>query len=67
MEITSITGDRIFMRADDHQLFQPVQISVHTNEGIQFDADNSGFGLYTEVSVPLESTMVDHSCRMRRP
>ncbi len=67
MEITNITGDRIYMRADDHQMFQPVQISVHTNEGITFDADNSGFGLLTEVSVPLENTMVDHSCRMVRP
>jgi branched-chain amino acid transport system substrate-binding protein len=67
MEITSIAGDRIFMRADDHQLFQPIQISVHTNEEITFDADNSGFGLRTEVSVPLENTMVEHSCRMQRP
>ena len=67
MEITSITGDRIFMRADDHQLFQPIQISVHTNEDISFDADNSGYGLRTEVSVPLENTMVDHSCKMVRP
>ena len=67
MEITTISGDRIFMRADDHQLFQPIQISVHTNEGITFDADNSGYGLRTEVSVPLENTMVEHSCSMVRP
>ncbi len=67
MEHTTINGDRVFMRAEDHQLFQPVQISVHTDEEISFDADNSGFGLRTEVSVPLENTMVDHSCRMNRP
>lgn len=67
MEITTIGGYRVFMRAEDHQLFQPVQISVHTNEGITFDADNSGYGLRTEVSIPLEDTLMEHSCRMRRP
>lgn len=67
MEMTSIGGDRIIMRAEDHQLFQAVQISVHTNEGITFDADNSGYGLLTQVSIPLEDTLVEHSCRMRRP
>ncbi|MDT8428687.1 MAG: branched-chain amino acid ABC transporter substrate-binding protein [Pseudomonadales bacterium] len=67
MEMTSMSGDRVFMRAEDHQLFQPVQISVHTNEGITFDGDNSGYGLLTQVSIPLADTLVEHSCRMRRP
>lgn len=67
MEHTSMGGDRVFMRAEDHQLFQPIQISVHTDQQIEFDGDNSGFGLLTEVSVPIENTMVDHSCQMRRP
>jgi branched-chain amino acid transport system substrate-binding protein len=67
MEHTNIHGARVFMRSEDHQLFQPVQISVHTDEDIVFDGDNSGFGLVTEASVPLENTLVDHSCRMRRP
>ena len=67
MEFTNIHGERVFMRADDHQLFQPIQISVHSNEGITFDGDNSGFGLRTELSVPLENTLMDHSCEMRRP
>src|SRR3989338_7218109 len=62
MEHTSMGGDRVFMRADDHQLFQPIQISVHTDQQIEFDGDNSGFGLLTEVSVPIENTMVEHSC-----
>ena len=38
------------------------------DEGVEFDADNSGFGLYTEYSVPLEETIVPvNECRMRRP
>lgn len=67
MEHVNIHGEQVFMRADDHQLFQPVQISVHTDEGIAFDGDNSGYGLRTELSVPLANTMVEHSCQMRRP
>lgn len=67
MEHTSMGGQALFMRPGDHQLFQPIQISVHTDEGITFDGDNSGFGLLAETSVPMESTMLDHSCRMRRP
>jgi len=67
MEHTTMAGERAFMRAEDHQLFQPIQISVHTDQGIEFDGDNSGFGLRTEVSVPLESTLIGHSCTMRRP
>jgi len=67
MEHVNIHGEQVFMRAEDHQLFQPVQISVHTDEGIAFDGDNSGYGLRTELSVPLADTMVEQSCQMRRP
>jgi len=67
IEHTTLSGERVFMRAEDHQLFQPLQISVHTNEGIEFDGDNSGFGLRTEMSVPLENTLVNTTCTMARP
>lgn len=67
MRITTMTGDEAWMRPDDHQLIQSLHISVHTDENIMFDADNSGFGLYTIHSVPPEETIMDHSCRMRRP
>jgi branched-chain amino acid transport system substrate-binding protein len=67
MEHTNIFGEPVFMRADDHQLFQAIQISMHTNEDIVFDADNSGYGMLTQSSSPMESTVIDHSCRMRRP
>lgn len=67
MEHTNIHGEKVIMRAEDHQLFQPIQISVHTNEGIRFDGDNSGYGLLTEGSIPLENTWVEHSCQMQRP
>jgi branched-chain amino acid transport system substrate-binding protein len=67
MRFTSIAGDELWMRGEDHQLFQPLYISKQTDEGIEFDADNSGFGLFTEYEVSTEETITDHSCRMRRP
>jgi branched-chain amino acid transport system substrate-binding protein len=67
MRFTTLTGDQAWMRADDHQLFQSLHISVHTDEGIEFDADNSGFGLRTIHTVAPEDNPIETSCRMRRP
>lgn len=67
MRFTTLAGEEIWMRPDDHQIFQSLSISVHTDEGVEFDADNSGFGLVTEYQVPLAETVVDASCQMRRP
>ena len=67
MRFTTIGGEEIWMRGEDHQIFQKLSISVHTDEGVEFDADNSGFGLVTEYQVPLEETIVESSCQMRRP
>lgn len=67
MRFKTLNGDEVWMRADDHQLFQEIHISVHTDENIEFDADNSGYGLYSEYKVPAEDTIIESSCRMRRP
>ena len=67
MRYTTLSGEEIWMRGEDHQIFQSLHISVHTDEGIEFDADNSGFGLFSEYHVPAEETIVPPSCRMRRP
>jgi len=67
MRFTTLTGDEAWMRPDDHQLFQSLIVSEHTDEGIEFDADNSGFGLRRVYSVPPTETLIDTSCRMRRP
>jgi branched-chain amino acid transport system substrate-binding protein len=67
MRYTTLSGEEIWMRADDHQIFQSLHISVHTDENVEFDADNSGFGLFSEYHVPMEETIRETSCRMRRP
>ncbi|OGT72540.1 MAG: branched-chain amino acid ABC transporter substrate-binding protein [Gammaproteobacteria bacterium RIFCSPLOWO2_02_FULL_57_10] len=68
MRITTMSGEEIWMRPSDHQIFQSLNVSVHTNENIEFDSDNSGFGLLTEFVVPMEETITENnSCRMERP
>ena len=67
MRFETLNGDEIWMRASDHQIFQEIHVSVHTDEGVEFDADNSGFGLVSEYSVPAEDTIRESSCQMRRP
>ncbi len=68
MRFTTMSGNEVWMRGDDHQIFQSLHISVHTDEGVEFDADNSGFGLRTIHSVSAENSIVPvNNCRMRRP
>lgn len=67
MRFTTLSGEEAWMRADDHQIFQDLHLSVHTDEGVEFDADNSGFGLFSEYHVPAEQTIRPTSCQMDRP
>jgi branched-chain amino acid transport system substrate-binding protein len=67
MTYKSQWGDDVVMRADDHQLLMPVAISVHTDQGIEFDFDKSGFGLRTENLVSRDAAAVGTTCKMKRP
>jgi len=67
MEFTSLHDEKLKMRAEDHQIIQPLHISVHTDEGITFDADNSGYGLRVETTVAAADTALPSTCKMKRP
>ena len=67
MRFMTLSNEEIWMRGDDHQIFQSLHLSVQTDEEIEFDADNSGFGLFSFFHVPAEETIVETSCQMRRP
>ena len=67
MEFTSLHGDKLMMRAEDHQILQPINISVHTDENITFDSDNSGYGLVVESTVAAADTALPTTCKMKRP
>lgn len=67
MEIDSIFGGKVMMREKDHQAIQNVYIHAHTDEGITFDYDNSGFGLLTEGTVEMAAADSETTCKMKRP
>ncbi|MEJ2174175.1 MAG: branched-chain amino acid ABC transporter substrate-binding protein [bacterium] len=67
MAYTTYWGDIVTMRASDHQLQMPIRISVHTNKGIEFDMDDSGYGLLTESEVSAHVASTPTTCKMKRP
>jgi branched-chain amino acid transport system substrate-binding protein len=58
------------MRASDHQLIQPLYVSVmqKTSTGnIRFDNEGSGYGFKTELYIPAAQTALPTTCQMQRP
>lgn len=66
-EIDSMWGGKVLMREKDHQAIQNMYIHAHTDEGITFDYDNSGFGLLTESKVEMAAADSETTCKMKRP
>ncbi|MBO6718306.1 MAG: branched-chain amino acid ABC transporter substrate-binding protein [Rhizobiaceae bacterium] len=62
-------GDEGFMRADDHQFFQPLYISTlgALEDGQKFDEEHTGWGWKMAAAVPTESTLLETTCEMERP
>lgn len=67
MEYDSMWGGKLFMRPQDHQIIQNMNVGVHTDENIEFDYDNSGFGILTESTVEMASMDAPTTCQMKRP
>lgn len=65
MTFESPTGT-VTMRADDHQILQPMYLSVMDTDA-KYDADNSGVGFRTVANIPVEQATVGTTCNMRRP
>lgn len=58
------------MRAADHQLIQPLYVSVmrkKSDGGMRFDNEGSGYGFKTELYLPATSTALPTTCKMQRP
>lgn len=66
MEHDSIWGTKLKMREIDHQIIQDVHIQAHT-KGVQFDYDNSGYGLKKENTVKMAAADSATTCKMKRP
>jgi len=59
----------MWMRADDHQIMQPLYAAVFTKAGtgVKYDAEGTGFGWKTEGRIEAEESVLPHRCRMERP
>jgi len=61
---------KVIMRADDHQLYQPMFISTMVKAGsdkVPFDVEKTGLGWRTDMKVDTEATMRPTVCEMKRP
>ncbi len=67
MEYESMWGGKLFMRPQDHQLIQDMHVGVHTNDGLDFDYDQSGYGIKNESTVEMASMDSPTTCEMKRP
>jgi branched-chain amino acid transport system substrate-binding protein len=73
MKFTTEIGD-VEMRAQDHQLIQPLYISTLVRSAgkggakdVRFDVDNSGLGFRTDVRIEPYVSAQPTSCQMKRP
>ncbi|MEQ1880196.1 MAG: branched-chain amino acid ABC transporter substrate-binding protein [Burkholderiales bacterium] len=69
MKHQSDTGE-VWMRADDHQLMQPIYIATFTKvdgKEVKIDAENTGFGWKTDMRVDTKDTVMATTCKMERP
>jgi branched-chain amino acid transport system substrate-binding protein len=60
----------VWMRKEDHQLIQPLYISIFEKmgaPGVKRDVEKTGYGFKTLESVPAQATEVPTTCQMQRP
>ena len=69
MKAQVFDGGDGFMRADDHQFFQPIYISSFgvLDPGAKFDEEGTGWGWKLVGSVKAEDTVLPTTCKMERP
>ena len=64
---SEILDTKVLMRAKDHQAIQNVHVGIHTNENIDIDFDNSGYGIKVFKTVEMASIDSPTTCKMKRP
>jgi branched-chain amino acid transport system substrate-binding protein len=69
MKYHGITGE-VEMRADNHELLQPLFISSFVKsgtQGVKYDVERTGMGFKTEGRVEAKDTALPTTCKMERP
>ncbi len=69
MKVTVSNGGEGFMRADDHQFFQPMYIANLGPIGREqpFDEEGTGWGWKVTGKIDTQDTILPTSCKMNRP
>lgn len=67
MEHDSIWGGKLFMRPQDHQIIQNVDIQEHTDKDIMFKMDASQWGMKMASEVEMAGMDSPTTCKMERP
>jgi len=66
----TLAGQRLRMRAADHQAQQPLVVSVMERQGapgVPFDVEGSGYGFKVMRQIPAAVAEMPHQCQMQRP
>jgi branched-chain amino acid transport system substrate-binding protein len=65
MKYPGVTGE-VTMRADNHQLLQPIYAATFT-KAAKYDIERTGLGFVTDSRVEAKDTAMPTTCKMERP
>jgi branched-chain amino acid transport system substrate-binding protein len=65
MKVSTTVGEAE-MRADNHQLLQPMFVSTWS-DNVKFDVEKTGLGFKTDVKLNAKDTALPTTCKMQRP
>lgn len=69
MTFKTFTGE-VSMRADNHQLLQPMYVSTFAKagtSGVKWDQERTGLGFRSEGRIDAKDTVQPTTCKMQRP
>jgi branched-chain amino acid transport system substrate-binding protein len=69
MRLSGSMGE-VWMRAEDHQVFEPLYLFTLTRvngKGVRYDLEGSGLGTRTDARIDAKDLMIPTRCRMQRP
>ena len=69
MKYQGDTGE-VWMRADDHQIMQPIYLATFTKAGgkdVKYDVESTGYGWCTDTRIEYKDTVLPTTCKMERP
>jgi len=65
MKMATSLGE-VEMRADNHQILQPLYVST-LSKNVKYDSEDTGLGWKTDAKVEGNATALPTTCRMERP